>query len=114
MEKIGHSYYKNENGYQCDYTEALMTEDIEFNTQEEVEKFKEESVLISEYPEPGDLQKNVTFDDKSLTVNWQYNTNYLNGAFDILPAFLLVAYIISIIIVIISVVVYFRKKKTII
>jgi transcriptional regulator with XRE-family HTH domain len=114
VEKIGHSYYKNENGYQCDYTEALMTEDIEFNTQEEVEKFKEENVLISEYPEPGDLQKNVTFDDKSLTVNWQHDTNYLNGAFDILPAFLLVAYIISIIIVIISVVVYFRKKKTII
>ncbi len=111
VEKIGHSYYKDENGYQCEYTEAFMTEDLEFNTQEEAEKFKEENVLISEHPEPGDLQKNVTFDDETLTINWQYDTNYLNAAFDILEVFLLFAYIISMIIVIISVIVYFTKKK---
>ena len=111
VEKLGHSFIKDENGYQCEYTEALSGEDLEFSSQEEAEKFKKENVLISEYPEPGDLQKNVTFDDETLTVNWQYNTNYLNGAFDILPVFLLVAYIISIITTIVSVVVYFTKKE---
>lgn len=113
VEKIGHSYYKNENGYQCEYTEAFMTEDLEFGSQEEAEKFKKENVLISEYPNPDFLERNITFDDETLTVNWQYNTNYLNSAFDILEVFLLFAYIISIVIIIVSVVVYFTKKKKI-
>lgn len=113
VEKLGHSYYKNENGYQCEYTEVLNTEVLEFDSQEEAEKFKYENILISDHPVPADLQKNVTFDDETLTINWQYNTNYLNGVLDILEVFLLFAYIISIVIIIISVIIYFRKKKRI-
>lgn len=115
VEELGHSYYLDKNGYQLDYTLALNSEQDEriFNSQEEAENFKYENVLISDYPTPDDLQKNITFDDETLTVNWQYKTNYLNSAIDILPAFLLVAYIISIVIIIISVVVYFRKKNKI-
>ena len=111
VEELGHSFIQDENGYRLDYTLALTGEDLEFSTQEEAEKFKYENVLISDYPTPDTLQKNVTFDDETLTVNWQYNTNYLRGTLDILEAFLLVAYIISIVILIISVIVYFSKKK---
>ena len=113
VEGLGHSFIKDENGYHLEYTEVLSGEDLEFSSQEEAEKFKHENVLISDYPVPDDLQKNITFDDETLTVNWQYNTNYLRGALDILEAFLLVAYIICIVILIISVIVYFRKKKRI-
>lgn len=113
VEELGHSYTKDENGYQLEYTLASNGEDLEFSSQEEAEKFKNENVLISDYPTPDFLEKNVIFDDETLTVNWQYNTNYLRGALDILEAFLLVAYIICIVILIISVIVYFRKKKKI-
>ena len=91
----------------------MSGEDLEFKSQEEAEKFKYENVLISDYPTPDTLQKNVTFDDETLTVNWQSNTNYFNVASDILEAFLLVAYIVDIIILIISVIVYFNRKKKI-
>lgn len=113
VEELGHSYHNDKNGYHLDYTLALNSEDeeLKFNSEEEAEKFKYENILISYHPTPDDLQKNVTFDDKTLTVRWQYNTNYLNAVFDILEVFLLFAYIISMIIVIISVIVYFRKKK---
>ena len=115
VEESGHSFHLDKNGYQLDYTLALNSEEDEriFNSQEEAEKFKYENVLISDHPTPDDLQKNITFDDEALTINWQYKTNYLNSANDILPAFLLVAYIVSIVIIIISLVIYFRKKKKI-
>lgn len=115
VEELGHSYHNDKNGYHLDYTLALNSEDeeLKFNSEEEAEKFKYENILISDHPTPDDLQKNVTFDDKTLTVRWQYNTNYLRGALDILEVFLLFAYIISIVIIIISVIVYFRKKKKI-
>ena len=115
VEESGHSYHLDKNGYQLDYTLALNSEEDEriFNSQEEAEKFKHENVLISDHPTPDDLQRNITFDDEALTINWQYKTNYLNSANDILPAFLLVAYIVSIVIIIISLVIYFRKKKKI-
>lgn len=115
VEESGHSYHLDKNGYQLDYTLALNSEEDEriFNSQEEAEKFKYENVLISDHPTPDDLQRNITFDDEALTINWQYKTNYLNSANDILPAFLLVAYIVSIVIIIISLVIYFRKKKKI-
>ena len=113
VEELGHSYYKDKNGYQLEYTEVLSGEDLEFSSQEEAEKFKYENVLIDDYPTPDTLQKNITFDDETLTVNWQSNTNYFNVASDILEVFLLFAYIICIVILIISVIVYFRKKKRI-
>ena len=115
VEESGHSYHLDKNGYQLDYTLALNSEEDEriFNSQEEAEKFKYENVLSSDHPTPDDLQRNITFDDEALTINWQYKTNYLNSANDILPAFLLVAYIVSIVIIIISLVIYFRKKKKI-
>ena len=113
VEKLDHSFIQDKNGYHLDYTLALNGEDLEFKSEEEAEKFKYENVLISDYPTPDTLQKNVTFDDETLTVNWQYNTNYLRGALDILEAFLLVAYIICLIIIIISVIVYFNRKKKI-
>ncbi|MBR2953108.1 MAG: helix-turn-helix domain-containing protein [Clostridia bacterium] len=113
VEKLGHSFIKDENGYQCEYTEVLSGEDLEFSSQEQAENFKKENVLISDYPTPDFLERNVIFNDETLTVRWQYNTNYLRGALDILEVFLLFAYIISIVIIIISVIVYFRKKKKI-
>lgn len=113
VEELGHSYYKDKNGYQLEYTEVLSGEDLEFKSEEEAEKFKYENVLFSDYPTPDTLQKNVTFDDETLTINWQSNTNYFNVASDILEVFLLFAYIICIVILIISVIVYFRKKKRI-
>ena len=113
VEELGHSFIQDENGYQLKYTEVLSGEDLEFKSEEEAEKFKYENVLISDYPTPDTLQKNVTFDDETLTINWQSNTNYFNVASDILEVFLLFAYIISIIIIIISILVYFRKKKRI-
>ena len=113
VEELGHSYYKDKNGYQLEYTEVLSGEDLEFKSEEEAENFKYENVLFSDYPTPDTLQKNVTFDDETLTINWQSNTNYFNVASDILEVFLLFAYIICIVILIISVIVYFRKKKRI-
>lgn len=113
VEELGHSFIQDENGYQLEYTEALSGEDLEFKSEEEAEKFKYENVLFSDYPTPDTLQKNVTFDDETLTINWQSNTNYFNVASDILEVFLLFAYIICIVILIISVIVYFRKKKRI-
>ena len=113
MEKWESSFIKDENGYQLEMYDASIYEEVEFNSPEDAEIFKNKSVLISDYPTPNFLEKNVTFDDETLTVNWQYNTNYLNGALDILEAFLLVAYIVDIIILIVSVIVYFSRKKKI-
>lgn len=109
-----HIFEKGKKGYNLTETGVSVNSDTTeriFNSYEEMEKFKTENTYNEEYLSIDSLQKNVNFDDKTLTVSYQYNTDYLTGAFDIFPVFILFGSCICIIIFVVSVVVYYRKKK---
>ena len=76
-----------------------------------MEKFKAENVYNDEYLSMGILQKNVTFDDETLTVNYKTNTNYFRVATDILGLFIIIGSAVSLVVAGVSSVLYFRKKK---
>ncbi len=109
-----HVFEKGENGYNLVSQGVLVNSDtteITFNSYEEMENFKAKNTINYEPISIDSLQKNVNFDDETLTVSYQYNTNYLNGALDILPVFILLGSCVCIIIFVVSVVVYYKKKK---
>ena len=68
-------------------------------------------VYYDEYLPMGMLQKNVTFDDETLTVNYKWNSNYFRVATDILGVFIVIGSSVSLAVFVISYVLYFRKKK---
>ena len=114
LQELLYVFEETEKGYQLDYVGALVnSQEIEmvFNSYDEIEKFKSDSVYNYDGVDLGMLHKNVTFDDETLTIRYKSDTNYLHLAFDILPVFIIIGSCICIIIFVISVVIYFRKKK---
>lgn len=109
-----HVFEKDEKGYNL-VSEGISvnSDSIEqaFNSYEEMEKFKAENTINDDYLSIDSLYKNITFDDETLTVSYQCNTDYLGGVLDILPVFILFGSCVCIIIFVVSAVVYYKKKK---
>lgn len=115
LQELLYVFEETEKGYQLDYVGALVnSQEIEmvFNSYDEMEKFKSDSVYNYDGVDLGMLHKNVTFDDESLTIRYKSDTNYLHLAFDILPVFIIIGSCVCIIIFAVSVVVYYKKKRT--
>lgn len=111
--QIGDIFEKTEQGYRLVSSGVISSEEEskEFSSEEEMEKFKDENVYYDEYLSMGILQKNVTFDDETLTVNYKTNTNYFRVATDILGLFIIIGSAVSLVVAGVSSVLYFRKKK---
>ena len=116
LNEIFYLYKKEEDGYSSITSGPVssVTEEItqNFSSYEEMEKFKDENTYNDENFDRELLGKDITFDDKNLTVSYKFKTNYLNGVLDILPAFVIIGACVIIVIFIISVVIYFKKKKS--
>lgn len=114
LQELWYVFEETENGYQLDYVGALVNnQEIQmfFNSYDEMEKFKSDSVYNYDGVDLGMLHKNVTFDDEALTIRYKSNTNYLHLAFDILPVFIIIGSCVCIIIFVVSVIIYYKKKK---
>lgn len=114
LQELWYVFEETENGYQLDYVGALVNnQEIQmfFNSYDEMEKFKSDSVYNYDGVDLGMLHKNVTFDDEALTIRYKSNTNYLHLALDILPVFIIIGSCVCIIIFVVSAVVYYKKKK---
>lgn len=111
--QIGDIFEKTEKGYRLVASGAINSEEEskEFSSVEEMEEFKAENVYYDEYLSMGILQKNVTFDDKTLSVNYKWNTNYFSEATDILGLFIVIGSAVCLVIFAVSVGIYFRKQK---
>lgn len=111
--QIGDIFEKTEKGYRLVSSGVISSEEEskKFSSEEEMEKFKDENVYYDEYLSMGILQKNVTFDDETLTVNYKTNTNYFRVATDILGLFIIIGSAVSLVVAGVSSVLYFRKNK---
>ena len=109
LQELWYAFEETEKGYQLDYVGALVnSQEIQmvFNSYDEMEKFKSDSVYNDDGVDLGMLHKNVTFDDETLTIRYKSDTNYLHLAFDILPVFILFGSCVCIVVFVVSVVVY--------
>lgn len=102
----------NKGGYNKISTELKDEEILYFKTSEEAEKFKNKNVLDDEN-EYNAAQKNITFDDETLSVSYQVqNGSILSSVYDILPAFIIIGSCVFIFVFIVSVAIYLKKKKS--
>ncbi len=109
-------FVKTKDGYQAiQATDTTEYETMYFDSLKEMEKFEKENcwynnVIIL----PRLLQKNITFDDNTYTVEYSYKRPFdLSLGFDILPVFLIGGSCVCITVFWISVGIYIKKKKTI-
>ena len=109
-------FVKTKDGYQAiQATDTTEYETMYFDSLKEMEKFEKENcwynnVIIL----PRLLQKNITFDDNTYTVEFSYNQPFdLSLGFDILPVFLIGGSCVCIATFGISVGIYFKNKKKI-
>ena len=111
--QIGDIFEKTEKGYRLVSSGAINSEEEskKFSSEEEMEEFKAENVYYDEYLPMGILQKNVTFDDETLTINYKWNTDYFGVATDILGLFIVIGACVSLAVFAVSYSLYFRKKK---
>lgn len=111
--QIDDIFEKTEKGYLLVASGAINFEEEskKFSSEEEMEEFKTENVYYDEYLPMGMLQKNVTFDDETLTVNYKWNTNYFRVATDILGLFIVIGASVSLVVFAVSSALYFSKKK---
>lgn len=118
LNEMRHTFEEGKNGYNLTMTGANIMMDsytdapeFRFKTLEEMEKFKAENIYDNDIVSINLLQKNVTFDDETLTVTFKQNTNYLNVALDISPLIVIIGSCVFIVVFIISVAIYYRNKK---
>lgn len=114
LQELWYVFEETEKGYQLDYVGALVdSQEIQilFNSYDEMEEFKSDSVYNYDGIDLGMLHKNITFDDETLTICYKSDTNYLHLAFDILPVFITIGSCVCIVVFVVSVVMYYRKKK---
>ena len=114
LEELNYVFDEGKNGYELSATEVeLNTEkQFEFDSHQEAREFKQQNVYNSDSP-MGELQKNISFDDETLTVSYQLNRDYFGQAADILPVFLIGGCCLCIVVFGVSVAVYYKKKKQI-
>ena len=111
-EKSADIFEQNNGGYNKVGTDLSEQEEFTFKTQEEAENFISENGISDDISYLSQ-QKNLTFDDESLTVNFQYNSDFFSGVNDIMPAFIMVGACVFLAALVISVAVYFSNKKKI-
>jgi hypothetical protein len=88
------------------------SEIITFKTEEEKEIFEKENVYYLGYYNLSfeQLERNVKFDDETLTISYQKNFK-MSGVYDVTPVFILLAFCEILVLLIISAIVYKRKTK---
>lgn len=116
VEEMKVDFEKTKNGYKAiTYSDTTEYETMYFDSTEEMEKFEKENCWYNNIiilPEL--LQKNVTFDDNTYTVEFSYERPFdLSLGFDILPVFLIGGSCVYIAEFFISVGLYFKNKKKI-
>ena len=83
----------------------------EFGNKAQKEEFKKTYVLINEDIPIDYFNKNISFDDGTLTVFYEGNSSGLLGALDIMPVFILGGSGTALVIVLVSLCIYKKKKK---
>ncbi len=117
VEEINVDFDKTKNGYKAitHNSDTTEYETMNFDSAEEMEKFEKENCWYNNIiilPEL--LQKNITFDDNTYTVEFSYERPFdLSLGFDILPVFLIGGSCVCIAVFFISVGVYLKNKKKI-
>ena len=115
MWKVGIIPEKNADGsYRITGVEALGFDSVEakaFDTEAEKEEFKKKYVLINEEVPTNFFEKNIRFDDGTLTVYYKGHSSGMIGVLDIMPVFVLGGSGTAIVIVLISLCIYNKKKK---
>ena len=115
MWKVGIIPEKNADGsYRITGVEALGFDSVEakaFDTEAEKEEFKKKYVLINEEVPTNFFEKNIRFDDGTLTVYYKGHSSGMIGVLDIMPVFALGGSATAIVIAIISMCIYNKKKK---
>ncbi len=88
---------------------------LEFNSLEELEEYKEKYIWDEYESFSLDiLERDIRFDDETLTVNWKQSGPRFYQAFDIMPIYVLGGSIISLFIIGISALLWNQKKKSLI
>ena len=117
VDEIKIHFIKTKEGYKADeyYVETSEYETMYFDSLEEMEKFEYDNCWYNNTLIHFQLlQENITFDDKSYTVEFAYDSSSdLSQAFDILPVFLIGGSCVCIATFGISVGFYFKNKKKI-
>lgn len=115
MWKVGIIPEKNADGsYRITGVEALGFDSVEakaFDTEAEKEEFKKKYVLINEEVPTNFFEKNIRFDDGTLTVYYKGHSSGMIGVLDIMPVFALGGSATAIVIALISMCIYNKKKK---
>ena len=117
VEEMKVDFEKTKNGYKAikHNSDTTEYETMYFDSTEEMEKFEKENCWYNNIiilPEL--LQKNITFDDNTYTVEFSYERPFdLSLGFDILPVFLIGGSCVCIATFGISVGIYFKNKKKI-
>lgn len=109
LEELVYNFEETKNGYNL-VSETVEVSTMTFNSYEETEKFRKEYCYIYDEPTIGLLQKNITFDDGTLTVKYRYDQNYLSQVFDILPVFILIGAFVCVAVFVVSLVSYHKNK----
>ena len=109
-------FKKTKDGYQAiKSTDTTEYETMYFDSTEEMEKFEKENCWYNNIiilPEL--LQKNITFDDNTYTVEFSYERPFdLSLGFDILPVFLIGGSCVCIAVFFVSIGIYLKNKKKI-
>lgn len=111
VEQLQDTFENSKSGYNKVATTLSAEKVLHFKNLEDVEKFKADNVCDDEN-QYNINQRNLLFDDETLSVSYQSETsNFLNGVYDIFPAFLIVGSCVFIIVFIVSVAIYFKNKK---
>ncbi len=117
VEEIKADFEKTEKGYKAGtyHSDTNEYETMYFDSVEEMEKFENENCWYNNTMiKPQMLQENITFDDKTYTVEFSYERQFdLTLGFDILPVFLIGGSCVCISVFLVSVGIYFKNKKKI-
>ncbi|MBQ8783489.1 MAG: helix-turn-helix transcriptional regulator [Clostridia bacterium] len=111
LQELNYVFNEGKNGYELTAVVALTAEkQFEFDSHTEARDFKNKNVYNEDSP-MDELQKNISFDDETLTVSYQLNRDYIGQALDILPVFVIIGSCACIIAFAASVAVYYKKKS---
>lgn len=117
VDEIKIHFIKTDEGYKADeyYLETNEYETLYFDSLEEMEKFQYDNCWYNNTLIHFQLlQENITFDDKSYTVEFAYDSSSdLSLAFDILPVFLIGGSCVCVAVFGVSFCIYFKNKKKI-
>ena len=114
LEEIRYNIEKNNKGYMLEKISdenGITTVTKVFDTHEEMENFRDRYCWETDF-DLNELEKNVEFNDETLTVTYKYGEFPITKVYDILPMFaLIVAPIASVITGIFSLFVYLKKRQ---